>query len=157
MHLNIGSRRYNYAFGKEFSVTEYFVSLSLSSMVLAISGLSGWQGGPWGFPGGTAVKNLSANAGDTVDACWIPRLGRSPGGANGNPLQYSCLGNLMDRGAWQATVCGVARSQTWLSNGAFTHAKGTFQCKFSLDHKKRGIAWDSLKRNWNQIKVKDGK
>ena len=80
-------------------------------MVLAISGLSGWQGGPWGFPGGTVVKNLSANAGDTVNACWIPWSRRSPGGANGNPLQCSCLGNLMDRGAWQPTVYEVARSQ----------------------------------------------
>ena len=54
-----------------------------------------------GFPGGSVVKNLSAKAGDTS---WIPRLGRSPGERNGNPLQHSCLGNPMDRGAWQATV-----------------------------------------------------
>ena len=47
-------------------------------------------------------------------ASSIPGSGRSPGGGHGNPLQYSCLENLMDRGAWQATVHGVARSQTWL-------------------------------------------
>ena len=46
----------------------------------------------------------------------IPRLGRSPGEGNGNPLQYSCLGNPMDRGSWQATVHGVAQSRTWLSD-----------------------------------------
>ena len=52
------------------------------------------------FPGGSAVKNLPAcNAGDLGS---VPGLGRSPGGGNGNPLQYSCLGNLMDRGAWRA-------------------------------------------------------
>ena len=65
-----------------------------------------------GFPGGPVVKNLPAKAGD-VDL--IPGSGRSPGGGNGTPLQYSCLGNPLDRGAWQATVHGVAKSQTRLS------------------------------------------
>ena len=51
------------------------------------------------FPGGAVVKNLPANAGDTRDACSIPGSGRSPGIGNGNPLQYSCLENSMDRGA----------------------------------------------------------
>ena len=67
-----------------------------------------------GFPGGWVVKNPPANAGDTGDAGLIPRLGRSPGKENGNPLQYSCLENLMDRGAWWATVHGVSQSQTQL-------------------------------------------
>ena len=58
-------------------------------------------------------KNLPANAGDTRDAGSIPRSGRSPGGENGNPLQYSCLEKSMDRGAWQATVFRVAQSQIW--------------------------------------------
>ena len=52
-----------------------------------------------GFPGGSAVKNSSANVGDAGDAGSIPGLGRSPGGGNGNPLQYSCLENPMDRRA----------------------------------------------------------
>ena len=47
---------------------------------------------------------------------WIPRLGRSPGGGHGNPLQYSCLENPMDKGAWRATVHGVTKTQTQLSN-----------------------------------------
>ena len=59
-----------------------------------------------GFPGGSAVKNPPANAGDTGS---IPGLGRSPGEGNDYPLQYSCLGNPMDRGAWQAAAHGVAR------------------------------------------------
>ena len=63
----------------------------------------------WGFPSGSVVKNHPANAGDAEDANLIPRSGRSPGEANGNPLQYACLGNPMDRGTWQITVCGVAR------------------------------------------------
>ena len=59
-----------------------------------------------GFPGGSAVKNLPASAEDVAS---IPGLGRSPGEGNGNPLKHSCLGNPMDRGAWWATVHGVAR------------------------------------------------
>ena len=59
------------------------------------------------------VKNLPANAGD---AGSIPKLGRYLGEGNGNPLQYSCLENSMDRGAWSATVHGVAKSQTQLNN-----------------------------------------
>ena len=55
------------------------------------------------------VKNLPANAGDVRDSGVIPGLGRSPRGRHGNPLQYSCLEDLMDRGVWQATVHGVTR------------------------------------------------
>ena len=57
------------------------------------------------------VKNPPANARDAGDAGSIPGWGRSPGGGNGNPPQYSCLGNSMDRGAWWATVQRVAKSQ----------------------------------------------
>ena len=53
-----------------------------------------------GLPGGAVVKNLPANAGNTRDTGSIPGLGRSSGEGNWNPLQYSCLGNPMDRGAW---------------------------------------------------------
>ena len=60
------------------------------------------------------VKNLPVNAGDERDAGLIPGLGRSPGGGHDNPLQYSCLENPMDRGAWQAIVYGVAKSWTQL-------------------------------------------
>ena len=58
------------------------------------------------------VKNLPANAGDAKDVGLIPGSGRSPGVGNGNPLQYSCLENSMDRGAWWATVHGAAKSWT---------------------------------------------
>ena len=68
-----------------------------------------------GFPGGTLVKNPSADAGDTGVLGLIPGSGRCPGVGNGNPLQYSCLENPMDRGAWQTAVHGVTKSQTWLS------------------------------------------
>ena len=61
-----------------------------------------------GFPGGSVVKNRPPNAGDTEDAGSIPGLGRSLGGGNGTPLQYSYLLNPKDRGARQATVPGVA-------------------------------------------------
>ena len=65
-----------------------------------------------GFSGDSVVKNLPANAGDTVS---IPELGRSPGEGNGNPLQCSCLKNPMNRGAWRTAVHGVAKSWTRLS------------------------------------------
>ena len=60
------------------------------------------------------VKIPPANVGNARDVGSIPGLRRSPGGGNGNPLQYSCLENLMDRGAWRATVHSAAKSLTWL-------------------------------------------
>ena len=65
-----------------------------------------------GSPGSSEVKNPSANAGDTGS---IPGSGRYLGEGNGNPLQYSCLGNPMDRGVWWANIHGVAKSRTRLS------------------------------------------
>ena len=65
-----------------------------------------------GFPGDTVVKNASVNTGDSEEAGLIPGPIRSPGGGNGNSIQYSCPENSMDRGAWQATVHGVAKSWT---------------------------------------------
>ena len=62
-----------------------------------------------GFPGGSDGKVSAHNVGDPGS---IPGLGRSPGEGNGHPFQYSCLENPMDRGAWQATVHGVAKSWT---------------------------------------------
>ena len=58
------------------------------------------------------VKNLPVNAEDAGDSSLIPELGKSPGEGNDNPLQYSCLDNSMDRGAWRAIVHGVTESQT---------------------------------------------
>ena len=69
-----------------------------------------------GFPGGSVIKNPSANAGDAKDKGSIPGSGSSLGGGHANPLQYSCLENPMDRGAWWATVHGAAKSRTQLSN-----------------------------------------
>ena len=68
------------------------------------------------FPGGSEDKASACNAGDPG---LIPELGRSSGEGNGNPLQYSCLENPIDGGAWEAAVHGVAKSRTQLSN--FTH------------------------------------
>ena len=66
-----------------------------------------------GFPGGSVVKKPPANAGDPGS---ILGSGRSPGGRNGNPLEYSCLENSMDRGTWRAIVQGITKSQTQLSD-----------------------------------------
>ena len=75
-----------------------------------------------GFPGRTVVKNPPANAGDVRDVGLILGLGRSPGVGNGTPVQYSCLENRIDRGAWRTTVHGAAKSQTWLSMRLCAHA-----------------------------------
>ena len=77
-----------------------FISLSLRSLQ--------------GFPSGASVRNLPANAGDRREVGSIPRWERCPGGEQGNPFQYSCLENPMDRGAWWAIVHRVAKSWTWL-------------------------------------------
>ena len=71
-----------------------------------------------GLPGGSDGKACACNAGDLG---LIPVSGRSPGERNGNPLQYSCLENPMNRGAWQVIVHGVTKSQTWLSDFTFFH------------------------------------
>ena len=71
-----------------------------------------------GFPGGSEVKASACNVGDLGS---ISGSGRSPGEGNGTPLQYSCLENLMDRGAWWATVHGVIKSQTRLSDFTFMY------------------------------------
>ena len=72
--------------------------------------------------GALVVKNPYANAGDIRDMGLIPGLGRPLGGGSGNPLQYSCLENPMDRGAWRTTVYGVAKSQTQLKQLMHAHA-----------------------------------
>ena len=72
------------------------------------------------------VKNPPASAGGTRDTGSIPGSGRSPGGGDGNPLQYSGLENFMDRGAWRATIHGVTESQTRLSGREHTHTPGFF-------------------------------
>ena len=97
--------------------------MSLKSAALAgrffITSTTSSSVSPSGFPGGSVVKNLPANAGRPGFNPWS---GRSPGEGNGNPFQYSCLGNPMDRGAWRATAHGVAQSQTQLSEYACTRA-----------------------------------
>ena len=70
----------------------------------------------WACQVALMVKNPLANAGDVKDVGSIPGLRRSPGGGHGNPLQYSCLENPVDRGSWWATVCEVAKSWTQLSD-----------------------------------------
>ena len=78
-----------------------------------------------GFSGDSEVKASACNVGDLGS---IPESGRSPGEGNGNPLQYSCLENPMDRGAWWAPVHGVAKSQTRLSDFTSLH----FTCRAAI-------------------------
>ena len=95
-----------------------------------------------GFPGGSEDKVSACNAGDLGS---IPGLGRSPGEGNDNPLQYSCLENPMDRGAQWATVHGVAKSQTRLSD--FTYSGKELACqrrrhkRLRFDPQVRQIPW----------------
>ena len=74
-----------------------------------------------GFPGGVVIKNLPASVEEAGDMDLAPALGRSPGNGNGYPLQYSCLGNTIRRGAWRAIVHEVTKNPTLLSNCAHTH------------------------------------
>ena len=77
-----------------------------------------------GFPDGSVDKESACNAGDTGDASSIPGSGKSPREGHGNPPQYSCLKNSMNRGAWQGIVCGVTKSWTRLSSShtnTYTH------------------------------------
>ena len=84
------------------------------------------------------VKNLPANAGDVRDVGSIPRSGRFPGVGNGSPLQYSCLENPMDRGAWRAAVHGVTKSRTRLSDIAqCTSHRHVLVGSFQIEGKKR--------------------
>ena len=80
-----------------------------------------------GFPGGSDGKESACSAGDGGS---VPGSGRSPGEGNGNPLQYSCLGNPTDRGAWWATVRGDAKSRTQLSNSFFHFYTYSYMCMY---------------------------
>ena len=94
----------------------------------------------WASQMALVVKNPPANAGDLRDVHLIPGLGRSLGEGHGNPFQYSCLENLMDRGTWQATVHRVTQSQTqlkWLSLCTHTHTH-------SLSHRMLHVALSYL-------------
>ena len=75
------------------------------------------------FSGTPGVKNSPVNAEDIKEEGLIPGSGRFPGGENGNPLQYSCRENPMDKEAWWATVHGVSKSRTRLSNSIHRHAE----------------------------------
>ena len=91
-----------------------FIKIKLHSITLLLgevmsTSFSEYQDGLMGFPGGSAGKQSACNSGDPS---LIPELGRSHGEAIGYPLQYSWLENPMDRGAWQVTVHGVAKSRT---------------------------------------------
>ena len=94
-----------------------------------------WQqvmGGRWELPWWLSGKESACNIGATGNAGSMPGLGRSFGGGHGNTLQYSCLENPMDRGAWWATVHSVAKSQTWLkrlSMHIIVQQKLTHHCK----------------------------
>ena len=100
----------------------------------------------WGFPGNNSDgKETACNAGDLSNAGLIPGLGRSPKGGHGNPLQYSCLENPTDSGAWRATVHGVAQSQTRLRQLGTAH--------FDYNHYYRGTfmrcIWKSYSQAWS--------
>ena len=99
-----------------------------------------------GFPGGSVVKNLPANAEDAGAVGLVPGSGKSPGGGNGNPLQYSCLENSMDGGAWWATLHRVTKSQTRLSTqpsrpgrGCCSDMTGGARCRVSGEMSR--VAW----------------
>ena len=89
------------------------LQIELAVQLSSLTDHSCWLGMDMGFPGGSAGKESACNAGALSS---IPGSGKSPGGGNGNPLQYSCSDNSMDRGTWRATIHGVTKSQTRLSD-----------------------------------------
>ena len=96
------------------------------------------------------VKNLPADAGDARDASLIPGLARSPGGGIGNPLQYPCLGNPMDRGAWWATAHGSQKSRTRLSS----ERTYIISC---LQRKRKNVRQSCLHGNWlSKVRSSEG-
>ena len=95
--------------------------LRLAALLWEAVKLRSWVSGTGGFPDDSVVKNPPANAGD---ADSIPESGRSPGEGNGNPLQYSCLGNPMDRGVWQAAVHGIRKESDMTEHAHTQHASG---------------------------------
>ena len=103
-----------------------------------------------GFPGGTSGKEPPCHAGGIRDVGLIPGSGRSPGGEHRNPLQYSYLENPTDRGAWWATVHGIAKSWTWLEQLSMQHViRGPFQatsCKISSSREERRIRWSTFSK-----------
>ena len=95
-------------------LTPYLSSSEMVLLKITVSFISpSWKHLMWGFPGSSAGKEFACNAGDLGS---IPGLGRSLGGGHGTPLQYSCLENSMDTGAWRTTVHEVSKSQTGVSN-----------------------------------------
>ena len=91
-----------------------------------------------GFPGGSAGKESACNAGDLSS---IPGLGRPPGEGNGNPLQHSCLKKSMGERAWRATVHGVAKSRTRLSDWAHTHYEVPGGAKLTETESRTEATW----------------
>ena len=90
-----------------------------------------------GFPGGAVVNNSSADTGDSGATGSVSGSGRSLGVGNGNPPQYSCLENSLDRGAWQVTIQGVTKSWTWLTT---EHAcKANISSILQWDEKQIGL------------------
>ena len=98
---------------------------------------------PEDFPGDAVVKHPSANAGDTGDLGLVSGLGLSPDVGNGNRLQYSCLENSKDRGAWWTIVQEVAKNRTWLS----THNQNSDSNKFNSPIKKSKLLSSDVLRN----------
>ena len=92
----------------------------------------------WGFPGGSLGKECAKNEGDTGDMGSVPGLGRSPGGGHATHSSILAWRILMDRGAWQATVCGVAKSQTGLKLLSMLARTHLYVCLFSSAHSSRG-------------------
>ena len=119
---------------------------SWSNLLWACNIYVGWSAN-MGFPGGSVVKNPPASVGDTGS---IPGSGRSLRKGNGNALQYSFLGNPMDRGAWQATVPGVTESQTRLGDQTTTISQYTKLCSHWLEHmglgRRHGLSYHQFQK-----------
>ena len=127
------------------SLEQFLSSISFSTL-LSSHNLPPWEAQSRASQAALMVTNPPANEWDIKDPGSIPGLGRSPGGGNGNSLQYSCLENPMDRGAWWATVHRVVKSRTRLKQlSTHTQAQSSFplSCHFSTN-------WLFFVKMWNK-------
>ena len=129
---------------KEWNTYSYYNMDGLEVLTLCDRRQTQWSHLYEGLPWWLSDKESACNAGAAGDLGSIPGLGRSPGEGNDNPLQYSCLENSMDRGAWWAIVHRVSKSQTQLSNfHLLTHSWMELLCPRS--HLLPGDLWPKLK------------
>ena len=145
--LNMTKKYKDFSSHWKFSSSDTEARISFSQVPVGLSSLGVWKhDSKLGFPGGSVVKNTKNMPTNAGDAGSITVSGRSPGGENGNPLQYSCLGNPMDRGAWWATIHAVTEASLNLSISLtpLNHKRGLETHTHTHTHTQMAWMWREL-------------